>query len=265
MTGNRRIGSKGLSIFYHGQFLLYRGCLGLFFYYYIKTHQYIAYIYINKRRIKHSIYILPFTFHHHLHPKALYHCNNPNQSREIKKEQQARKSLDDQFLTNINKLSLEERIKIESEILFIGKDLPPLPFLNLTDLASEFINSVDQERFGEETLKDPDFLCVLSELLDFTLRELRNICLVKKMLPKVEALSNVKYYCLMEDHFNEHPQNFILLLDYCFGVLKEHAIDVHNELIINVNMIVEYVNTYKHTLLEQDFLDYLAKKAIYFK
>jgi hypothetical protein len=183
----------------------------------------------------------------------------------MKKEHKARQSLDVEYISNLNKLSLEEKIKIESEILFINQELPPIPKLNYDELARDFVSSIDQEKINLSLIANEDFEAVLQELIEYILNELRNICVIKKMLPKVEAFSDIKYYCLMEDYFNENKQNFILLLDYCFAVLKEQVIEIHNELIINVNMVVEYVNTYKHSILDEDFLDYLAKQAIYFK
>lgn len=159
-------------------------------------------------------------------------------------------------------LTLEDKIKIESEILFVNHDLPVVPELDFLGLAGQFADLVEVEVAENQR---GEFLEAVEDLLVFVLNELRNICLKKSMLPKVEAFSEIRYYFMMDDYFNSHRSCFIDLLDFCFEILKENVVSIYKELIINIKMVVEYVNTYKQNILEPDYINCLVKQAVWCK
>lgn len=113
-----------------------------------------------------------------------------------------------------------------------------------------------------ESNNDPTLISEIGDVIYSTMSYLRNLCLHKAMLPKLDVLSNLKFNCLMEEFFNNNRNAFLPFLSWVFDILKKECPKFYLELMVNLNMIVEYEETYQHKIISQSTLDFLRSRVI---
>lgn len=196
---------------------------------------------------------------------------------ELQQQIRSQQKLNQDFLDNLNKLTIEERIAVESEILYTSPSLEEIPDLDYVSLSKQFLTSFSKSENSQSTknnsqqneaslkqnkVKFVEEIESISDLLETTLGQFRNLCLYKAMLPKVDLLSSLKFNCLMEQFFNENRDSFLPFLEFGFEVLQRNCPKIYLELMVNLNMIVEYEATYNHRIIDTDTLDFLRSKVI---